>query len=517
LPRPKLAEYVSYIEENHRRFETDPELAKTRRNIKQPIGSSPDDYFEMIPTYVASLIPGAPSVSWTSNCFNSVNASAEWIRNTDAVALHFTLTNKKTDFCDEGYILAYIADFTFHYFFLGGESTVEFRGKLSPDVAYDVSTKGFRVFRLPTGITMTVVDIWETLQLFIGGLLGESVPEWTAEDNAKFLIDHMGWQLEERPTDLVTIDESTIQSGAFLAIIRFDGLDPMLAWAMGAHTGHTTITLRVNGVLYVCESTSKTPYWPYQDGIQMTPWKQWLAQAHAAGFNVAYLPLSAKYQKMFDEKKVYEWFKTVQGLPYGFHNMMFPWIDTPEGNYPPPLSSEFFMVLMQLVEDFLQYFTGTDFLTTDFWGQGLNHRLGTVGLNITEAYMVAGKRGLSFTDLVDLPEQDSWIYQFSGNRSGPSMVCDVFVAQMYKVAGLFGNMDIQATEFTNWDVYTLNIFDSSNRPPQCIAADPDLPFCQLMGQYRVSLPYYNTRQAVPHMAEKCPRGQPPMFEKPLNC
>jgi len=327
----------------------------------------------------------------------------------------------------------------------------------------------------------------------------------------------MGWQLEERKTNLVALDETTIQSGAFLAIIRFDGLDPMLAWAMGAHTGHTTITLRVNGVLYVCESTSATPYWPYQNGIQMTPWKQWLAQANTAGFNVAYLPLSAKYQKLFDEQKAYAWFKTVQGLPYGFHNMMFPWIDTPEDNYPAPLSSEFFMVLMQLVEDFLQYFSGPDFLTTDFWSQGLNHRLGTVGLNISEAYMVAGKRGISFIELSNMPEQDSWIYQFAGNQSGPSMVCDVFVAQMYKVAGLFGNMDIQATEFTNWDVYTLNIFDSSNRPQQCITADPDLPYCQLMGEYRVTLPYYNTRQAVPHMAENCPRGQPPMFEKPLNC
>jgi len=295
-------------------------------------------------------------------------------------------------------------------------------------------------------------------------------------------------------------------------------LDPMLAWAMGAHTGHTTITLRVNGQLYVTESTSSTPYWPYQDGIQMTPWKQWLQQANKAGFNVAYLPLSAKYQKLFDEQKAYQWFKTVQGLPYGFHNMMFPWIDTPQDNYPPPLSAEFFMVLMQLVEDIIPIFTGqNNFTTFDFWTQGLNHRLGTTGLTITQAYMVAGQRGISFTDLVTMIEQDDWIYQFSNNRSGPSMVCDVFVAEMYKVAGIFGNLDIQGSEFTNWDVYTLNIFDSSNRPPQCVAADPDLPYCQLMGTYRLTLPDYNTRPFFAHMAEKCPRGQPPMYHKPAVC
>jgi len=373
------------------------------------------------------------------------------------------------------------------------------------------------VFRFPTGITMTIVDIWETLQLFLGALLGKSVPSWTAEDNAKFLEDHMGWQIEERSINLVEINESAIQSGAFLAVIRFDGLDPMLAWAMGAHTGHTTITLRVDGQLHVAESTGVTPYWPYQDGIQITPWKTWLKQANTAGFNVAYLPLSEKYQKMFDEKKAHEWFKTVEGLPYGFHNMIFPWIDTAEDNYPPPLSSEFFMLLMQLVEDYLPMFTGSNFTTYDLCGQALNHRLQTQGLSITEIYMTAGQRGISFTDLMSIPEQDDWIYQFSNNKTGRSMVCDVFVTEMYKVAGIFGDLSLQGSEFTNWDVYTLNIFDSSNRPPQCIAADPNLPYCQLMGKYRLTLPDYNTRAPYEHMAEHCPRGTPPMYHKPSNC
>ena len=35
---------------------------------------------------------------------------------------------------------------------------------------------------------------------------------------------------------------------------------------------------------------------------------------------------------------------------------------------------------------------------------------------------------------------------------GPSMVCDVFVCETYKAAGLFGSLrdSIQCTEFQNW-------------------------------------------------------------------
>jgi len=70
-------------------------------------------------------------------------------------------------------------------------------------------------------------------------------------------------------------------------------------------------------------------------------------------------------------------------------------------------------------------------------------------------------------------EEDSWTY-----NDGPSMVCSAYVAAMYKAAGLFDDLDIQATEFTPRDVYTLKFFDLEyERPAACVAADPDLPYC----------------------------------------
>lgn len=34
--------------------------------------------------------------------------------------------------------------------------------------------------------------------LFFGGLIGAHVPEWTAEENLRFLEDHMGVKMPER-------------------------------------------------------------------------------------------------------------------------------------------------------------------------------------------------------------------------------------------------------------------------------------------------------------------------------
>jgi len=303
-----------------------------------------------------------------------------------------------------------------------------------------------------------------------------------------------------------------------LGVIRLDGLDPMLAWAMGSHTGHTAITLWIDGELYVCESTVNSPYWP-NNGIQKTPWDEWLDLAEKASYNVVHLPLSPAVAKTFNTTAAIQFFDSVLGLPYGFHNLFTGWIDTHEDNFPGNLTKELAILLMPFGEWLLQKELGVG-ETFDFLRQGFNKRLGTSDLSIVDAYMVAQKRGRTLMDVVVMPEQDSWIFtNGKGFRPGPSMVCDVLVMRVWKAAGIFGKLtdSIQATEFTNWDAYTLNIFDSAYvRPQQCVEADPDSQFCQLLGQYRMSLPGYNTVTPYPHMREHCPT-LPPKYIKPANC
>jgi len=321
-----------------------------------------------------------------------------------------------------------------------------------------------------------------------------------------------------RPVDLVNISKSEVKSGDFLGVLRLDGLDPMLAWAMGSHTGHTCITIWIDNELYVIESTVKSSYWP-TDGVQITQWDTWLLQAQNASYNVVHLPLDPAVAKMFDTKAAYAFFKKVQGLPYGFHNLFTGWIDTLEDNYPPPLTSNLVQLLAPFAEWLLQkeINLGESF---DFVRQGINWRLGTKDLNLGQCYMESFKRGMSFAKLVTIPEEDSWTFTNSkGVPAGPSMVCDVLVMAIWKAGGIFGSLtnSIQGTEFTNWDAYTLKIFDDNyKRPAECVAADPDSQFCQILGKYRMELPQYNTVVPFANMRETCP-SLPPLYIKAANC
>jgi len=292
----------------------------------------------------------------------------------------------------------------------------------------------------------------------------------------------------------------------------------MLAWAMGSHTGHTTVTLWIDGELYVVESTVNSPYWP-TNGVQKTPWDLWITQAEKASYNVIHLPLSLEVASKFNTTAAIEFFNSVEGLPYGFHNQFTGWMDTHNHNFPGNLTAELAILLMPFGEWLLQQELALG-QTFDFLRQGFNKRLGTSGLSIVDAYMYAGKKGLSVMDVAVMPEQDAWIFENGkGFKNGPSMVCDVLVMRIWKAGGVFGNLtdSIQGTEFTNWDAYTLNIFDANyKRPSQCVSADPDSQFCQLLGKYRMSLPEYNTVQPFPHMREKCPT-EPPKYIKPKYC
>lgn len=125
--------------------------------------------------------------------------------------------------------------------------------------------------------------------------------------------------------------------------------------------------------------------------------------------------------------------------------------------------------------------------------------------NITEIAVMAAADNLKVTDIMARPEIDGWEYYGEGPRDGESMVCSAFVTALYKAAGLFDDLEINATEFQPLDAYSLNFFDSTRqRPQQCIDADPDLPYCQLTGNYRIELPGWNTVAPYARMNERCP-------------
>lgn len=95
------------------------------------------------------------------------------------------------------------------------------------------------------------------------------------------------------------------------------------------------------------------------------------------------------------------------------------------------------------------------------WLQGLNKRLGTLGLPLPEIVSEAAKRMMSIQDLMAMPEQDGWLYTGEVPRDGESYVCSAFSTSVYKAAGMFGEFEVNATEFTPRDVYMLDFFDKN--------------------------------------------------------
>jgi len=211
-------------------------------------------------------------------------------------------------------------------------------------------------------------------------------------------------------------------------------------------------------------------------------------------------------RKLYNEETAWKFINSSIGLPYGYHNLFFGWLDTPEDNWVPPLSPQIIQVAFALLDRLAPA------VADKVWNEPLNQRLNTKGLSTAEIYKQAQAKGLSFGELISIPEQDDWVYS-----DGPSMVCCSFVLRVYKAAGLFGDMTdtLQGTEFTNRDVFQLNIFDDQV-PEDCKKNDPDIPYCQILGKYRLKLDYFNSVEPYEHMCEQCPTI-PPLYQYPPKC
>ncbi|MED6170165.1 hypothetical protein PIB30_028251 [Stylosanthes scabra] len=199
----------------------------------------------------------------------------------------------------------------------------------------------------------------------------------------------------------------------------------------------------------------------------------------------------------------------MSGQPYGYHNMIFSWIDTVAENYPPPLDAHLVISIVSMWTRLLPAYSA------NMWNEALNKRLGTEGLDLHDIIVETEKRGIPFDQLLTIPEQDEWVYS-----DGKSTTCVAFILSMYKAAGIFGpiSSSIQVTEFTIRDAYMLKIFEDNQTrlPIWCNNENDRLPFCQILGEYRMELPGYNTLEPYANMNENCP-SLPPTYDRPSRC
>jgi len=411
--------------------------------------------------------------------------------------------------------------------FLDGHSTFNMTmTNLTEAERWDIENKGLRVFRFEVSMKDAAESLLATAHMF-EPLITKHPTRKASEANIKFLKNYVGVDMLPRSIPTVDADKyaSSIYSGDFIGVIRLDGLDTMLAWAMGSHTGHTTIAMRdENDELYVLESQTKSNYWP-TDFVQKTPFKKWLKQAEEAGYNVVHAPLREEMRSAFDANAAMDWFrKSAEGFLYGYYNMLMGWLDTENGNWPllPPDYKR--QLEPTLVETLFPFVVKKAPGAGIVFVQTMNKRVNATGLDLASVWKKAKTdMNLSFTELITIVEDDSWHYNTTRNgkvvdNGGPAWVCCVFVCEIYKQSGLFRNKfgveddEINCAEFTNLDVYGLNIFNET-LPESC--DQPGRNLCQLTGDYEMHLPV-NQFELTKHFAEKCP-SQGPNYTRPLGC
>jgi len=426
--------------------------------------------------------------------------------------------NPKNHWCHD---TIFFANSEYHHlepFFFHGRHVVQFEMPTEIEQA-DVGFNGISVFSFCDGIVGEVESLFNFLKCFVGGLsdhphwpvIGTHVPEYQEKANLKFLTESMEYTMEPREKQTIDIDPDLIKSGDYVAIMRLDGLDQIIMYGTGSHSGHSVMALRFDGELFIVESQDAW-YWPTH-GLQRTPWAKWIKQAEEADFHVTWCPLSEEAAERFDEKAAQDFFFETEGLPYGYHNFLYGWIDTANNNWPPLLAFNFAPIMFSLLEKVVPNVVFT------FFTEALNFRLGTKDLNISEITAHAAKQNMSLADVMAMNEQDGWVYYGEEPRDGLSMVCSAYVAAVWKAAGMFGDNDVNATEFSPKDVYVMNFFESdpAKLPQECQDSDDQgVTYCQIRGKYKMTFPYYNTVAPYQQMFQSCSVNWP-TYEVDPNC
>lgn len=78
------------------------------------------------------------------------------------------------------------------------------------------------------------------------------------------------------------------------------------------------------------------------DIIDVLPWDEWWEyelNKDESNPHIALLPLHPDLRAKFNETAAWEYVRTMVGKPYGYHNLIFSWIDTTHGNFPSPLDA----------------------------------------------------------------------------------------------------------------------------------------------------------------------------------
>ena len=475
------------------------------------------EIFQFFPIKKAIVTKENEAITFSNNCFKKNVLTMTYNEDKTKATLTLVASEPTSKLCKDSYVFTTSSRYNIELVFLKGKHTVTFK-KLKPDELTEIAVNGIRVFSFCENIPDTVISLYKTIKFWKDSQKhphNRNVPyykkksqEQVEREHMEFLRDFAGFEIEDRGDygNKVLPVESAIQSGDFIGLTQIDSfVSTMIMFVSGGHISHAAIALRLgeDNELYVAEMKGT--------GLILSTWDDFMEEQIWTKHHVVHIPLKEEYRKKFNTTKAYEYYKSLYPMDYGDYNLLYSWMDVPGQNTPKYLEQENFLLILSLIEKIDKKITYTNY------GAGLNMRLGTVNLTLPQIAIEAAKRGLTFEQLASLPEQDDWRYD-----NGENLVCSAFVMQVYQQAGIFDGMDIHfnAKEMQPKDIYLLDIFNrpgwKDERPDICKEVDPELPYCQVYGRYRLKLHGLGTIKPYNNMFETCP-SVPPLYVIPPGC
>ena len=361
----------------------------------------------------------------------------------------------------------------------------------------DIRLRGLRVYWSAAGATKSIKSLVGLLKMMLG-FYRDPAPQVAVEHSLHFLKRQLDYEMRPRnATRRVTITKDMVQAGDPIYIARLDGTDPLIMYFTGGHFGHCVIVWEFDGEKYVCESQTKSAYWPKGD-VQCNPFDEWIELAEKAEYNAIFVPLAPEVRARINKARGDAFIKSMLGHPYGLPLFAFQDFDSLEDNFPKPFTPDIYELVMILGNKYLH-----DAMIMPAC-YPLEKRLNVWYDDAVMYILEAERRGKTLYEVSVIPESDQWLYD-----NMTLHVCSTFVAAVLKNAGVFDGYSFTAAEVTPFDLTQLNIYDKNYVPPrECIEDDPDLlgkHYCQIMGKYTARLEDdYNTFPMHDNFAESCP-------------
>lgn len=464
-----------------------------------------------LPVYAATASNGSPVTTFTGMCYNEITMTYNQVDDS-TFEVTVELQDKSHRLCKEAMLFSNTEINHFEIFLTGGTHKMTFHN-VGQDAITEEKLGGIKAYFFCESLKNEFESFKITAEMFLA-LTTEGMPKIVPdfpqvygsvdieEAFINFVNITMEWEWEPREIKNVDLDPSQIRSGDFIAMTGIDALSAIIMYGSASYIDHSLMFLWFEDGLYIVESTDPV--------IKRTPFETFMNNCHRGDTSVSWLPLSDEMAEKFNETAAREFYFAMEGVPYGYHNFLYGWVDTPEDNWPPVLPHHFAPILFSWVEHY-------DYdLADNMFTEALNLRLGVKGHNITETAAIAAEQGMLLEDVMAMVEKDSYRYTGLGPMDGRAFVCSAFVTALWNAAGLFDPYEIEPAEFTPGDVYRMNFFSKEARPDACVEADPDLEFCQFAGKYRQELPKFNTIAPYSHMNERCP-SIAPEFYRPDGC